>query len=50
MVCTAALWPSAEMPRNVCECPAATMALWATSMAPFVPFLKPMGMERPLAS
>ena len=44
-----AVRPDAEMPRKLCGLAAERMALIATSSPPSVPFLKPTGVDRPLA-
>src|SRR6185312_11244869 len=44
-----AVWPSALMPTKWCSVRAEIMALTATCKLPSVPFLKPTGMETPLA-
>ena len=41
--------PSASMPRKLWGCPADTRALAAPASVPSVPFLKPTGIESPLA-
>ena len=48
-VTTADAAPSRLIPRNVCGCDAARMALIAVCTDPSVPFLKPIGMDRPEA-
>src|SRR5580658_6474836 len=48
-VTTADAAPSRLMPRKVCGCDAARIPLIAVWTDPSVPFLKPIGMERPEA-